>query len=850
MPTWTIQSYAQLRRDIVRRAATAGRVQLIKGSAGVGKTTLAAEVTAELAAEGFTVLPVIGIDELRSVPLGAMAPLLAIASSVSQLPAAERLQRLLVHLSAPARGVNYLLAVDDAPMLDELSAAAVYQLVRVYGIRCVMTAREDHPLHGPLARLLDEGFVDVVPLRGLSDESAATAVRDALGGQIEPASLGRLVRLAAGNPLFLRELTFLAQADQALERTSRGLEIDVRQLPTHLRSGISHRFSGLDADARAVIEMLAVASPLPAEHLEEPITRSLEAALLIASTAAGFVLAHPLFGEVILAELSAARAQQRRLEAAELLSGGTQSNESRYRAICLRLGSPRTLTAADLTWAAQYGDWLGDRYMSLRLSDAAVAAEPTLFALAARAFALTQLQRWAEAEECFAHMAAIAHTEEERVFAVITHGAHLNFYRSDPARAVELGQAVLARVMNPLLRSELQVHVRTWLVFAGGALSPAARLAPGGTGATVNSAVLAALVAILAGDIEGGSEAIRVGRPLVDADRASAPRAREFFDFAEIFVLVYEGLLSEARGLAMARSAEPFSDFAATYGYAHGLIELYAGNTARCIEVITVAIEGLKWLDMASLTMPARAILAAAHARAGSVVAAQVQLDSIADTMLANGNVIAQSSEARAWLLAREGRIDEAADVVASAAQTLADRGLWGIAAPTAYVAVRLGRARRVLTLLESAAVHSPGPFLSSMRAHALASQSNDPVALVEVARVLAASGQFGGATNAADEAAILFRSRRSPEEERKAGRMAADYSRKSSDFRWQQHPGDASLSLTERERTVAESAAGRETSKEIALRLGLSVRTVEVHLRNIYRKLGVSSRAELRDEL
>ncbi|EFH80189.1 response regulator transcription factor [Ktedonobacter racemifer] len=49
---------------------------------------------------------------------------------------------------------------------------------------------------------------------------------------------------------------------------------------------------------------------------------------------------------------------------------------------------------------------------------------------------------------------------------------------------------------------------------------------------------------------------------------------------------------------------------------------------------------------------------------------------------------------------------------------------------------------------------------------------------------------------------------------------------------------------LTERERDVLEAVACGERSKEIASRLGISLRTVESHLTSIYAKLGVDSRA------
>ncbi|MBS1895154.1 MAG: hypothetical protein JST59_27965 [Actinobacteria bacterium] len=52
--------------------------------------------------------------------------------------------------------------------------------------------------------------------------------------------------------------------------------------------------------------------------------------------------------------------------------------------------------------------------------------------------------------------------------------------------------------------------------------------------------------------------------------------------------------------------------------------------------------------------------------------------------------------------------------------------------------------------------------------------------------------------------------------------------------------------SLTPSERRVATAAAGGATNREIGQALFISMRTVEMHLTNAYRKLGIKSRAEL----
>jgi DNA-binding CsgD family transcriptional regulator len=56
--------------------------------------------------------------------------------------------------------------------------------------------------------------------------------------------------------------------------------------------------------------------------------------------------------------------------------------------------------------------------------------------------------------------------------------------------------------------------------------------------------------------------------------------------------------------------------------------------------------------------------------------------------------------------------------------------------------------------------------------------------------------------------------------------------------------------SLTASERRVARMAAAGMTNREIAQDLFVIQKTVETHLRNAYRKLGISSRGELPPEL
>jgi DNA-binding NarL/FixJ family response regulator/tetratricopeptide (TPR) repeat protein len=155
----------------------------------------------------------------------------------------------------------------------------------------------------------------------------------------------------------------------------------------------------------------------------------------------------------------------------------------------------------------------------------------------------------------------------------------------------------------------------------------------------------------------------------------------------------------------------------------------------------------------------------------------------------------------------------------------------------TAAVALATGSEARAAALATASAARAAGvgARLEAGRSLALAG------------RAVAATGDSDRAIEQLEAAAAIFElcgaERLRLEADRELRRLGRRRSRRSA-------PGQAGAdgleSLTAREAEVAQLLVDRRTNPEIAAELFLSIKTVESHLRNIFRKLGVSSRVEV----
>jgi DNA-binding CsgD family transcriptional regulator len=214
----------QRRLAAVLDTARAGRSEVLAvvGEAGVGKSALLDDTASR--ADGMTVLRARGVQSETHVPFAGLFELLrpalgridrlaqpqavALESALALRPAQAH-DRFAVGaatlglLAVLAEDRPLLVLVDDAHWLDGSSAAALLFAVRralADALAVVLAVREGEP------SLLDGADLPCLNLRGLHPPAAAELVRRHAAEPVPEATLDRLQRETGGNPLALLEL--------------------------------------------------------------------------------------------------------------------------------------------------------------------------------------------------------------------------------------------------------------------------------------------------------------------------------------------------------------------------------------------------------------------------------------------------------------------------------------------------------------------------------------------------------------------------------------------------------------------------------------------------------------------
>ncbi|MFL6118487.1 LuxR C-terminal-related transcriptional regulator [Actinophytocola sp.] len=850
--------------DAVVRQAGGGRGVVLAGAAGVGKTRLARAALANARRDGVLTRWVAGSESARTVPLGAFASVLP---SVGSDPF-RALGQASGALLAGAGQQGALVVVDDAHLLDELSATLVHQLAVGAAATVVLTVRTGEPAPDAVTAVWKDAYLDRLEVAPLTRAETGMFLEAVLGGPVEMVAATRMWRLSRGNALYLRELV-VGERDAGRLTDLGGVWRWSGQpaLSPKLVELVESRMGTVLDPAREVVDLLAFAGPLGVDVLgrlvDNSALESAETAGLVEVEADGqrltTGLAHPLYGEVRRAATGVLRARGLRGRiATALLDTGARRADDELRCAALMLDSDLTLDPDLLSRAAGRSAQLLDLPLAVRLALAAVAAGAGFAARAIVAQSLT-MQGWgAEAEAELRVLAELADTDVERAWVAAMRAGNMFLTLNDPATGDRLLTEALTAIPNVGAR-EILWALRS--VFDSHLARPA-------------DARRAATVVLDAPCPQPISEfAARWGLTGAlgltgHADEVEAVASRAYllantfdtavlrFNLAEFELLAYRlaGYLAQADAVAARcrdEAAEmpgvPLLFAAALTGHA----ELARGHLRDAVRWLREALAGFTVVDPAGRVFDCLLWLTQALATAGDTDAARRALADM-EANRHHGFVYREPEVllARATVAAAQGALSKAVALAREAAGTARAAGLAAYEVQALQTAVRFGDHGTAARLAELA-VLVDGPRARTAAAHAAALAERDGLALHAVSLEWERMGDLIAAADAAAQAAAAHdrwnHAARPRTDAGRAHRLAeACQGARTPAIRAAARP----LPITAREREIVGLAGGGLSNRDIAERLGVSVRTVEGHLYRAAAKLGVTRRADFAELL
>ncbi|MEV6971798.1 LuxR C-terminal-related transcriptional regulator [Hamadaea sp. NPDC051192] len=817
-----------------------GRLQLIVGPAGIGKSTLAETVASGLPDR--MVIPVIALTELSGVPMGAFAPAVA---RLGLDAASDRLPiELVTAIGRHANGV--VVVVDDIPRLDDVSAALVYELVRGFGAPTIATARSGEALPSPIRRAADEGLCLRWDLDGLASEDVARLLERRFGARPRYADLHRLMERSAGNPLHLRMLVERAERRGGVTPDGESVRVDEGADAVGLDTAMAQRIAELTPGQHDLLHVAVLLQPVTVLELGGgPDLLTLVARGLLADDGTGRLRAtHPLIAEAFEhapgrrdAADTAVRLLRRRTEPAD-----------RMRALTLQLdASDRTVDDAELLWGIEYAISTGDFRLAIHAVDTVLGQGPhrelAFVATLRAAEACSLMSDLDRAGADFAAAQALAETSDNLAQLVIQRGQHLAYRRYDIDAAVAQAEQMLPR-LDEAGRAAVAEYVANWRSSRGEPASStlrtvAERVAPE---IALRAAIMAGFMRALRCDKDGAQRASESLRRLQAELGRTDPIAQTVLDFVDYSALIGDAHTDDAIDLIESKRAG-VGDMVGVYTCLLAITRLYRGQIVEASRLAALAVDQLRWRDRMGWLGLALGYQAVIAARRRDIATARRILDEMTLGQRHAPLVPIPRAEAQAWIDLADGQVDQAvarllrmADREARVAPVVASLALAGV--------IRAGEAAHAVGILDRVLSVTPVKVVQVVRDLAVALRDH---AYPDLPTLVTRAAHAGLEPITLDAIALALQQGAKGEIARKLEAIVTRTDPLVDEELIQRRPPSL---ITPRELEVARLASTRMRSREIAARLGISVRTVDNQLASVYRKLGVSSRDELADAL
>jgi len=856
---------AELTALLAALASGIGGVALA-GPPGVGKTSLARWCVEQSSTWGRCPEWVYGTTAAAAIPLGAFAPMLP---TVAQVASPDRLLHE-AHRSfhAKERAGTPLLAVDDAHLLDELSALLVHQLATSGRVPVVLTLRSGTALPAPLLELWKNDHVARIEVNPLTGNDVEELLRAVLGGPVDLDLAHQLWRTSAGNPLYLRELLCSAWEREAIRRQDGTWQLvgELRSSP-RLKELVDLRLSGLDESSREALELLAVGEPLQLAHLDEVVSgerlASLERAGLVQlepSDHGGTVrLTHPVYAEVLRSTLGLLRSRQIHRRLADLVgSSAARTDHDQDRVVRWRITAGSRVAVPDLVGAARSALRRFEVAFARRCAQDAYRELPSAETGLILAESLMLANEHAEAEDLLAAVEELAECEEDILRATQIRADNLFHWLDRPGDARETSVRAEHR-LGSSGKHRRPALIRARFDYLEGRPAAAVSVAEGclddsDPHLVLDATLLASQACMAAGSYARGLDMVaRVAATQRRLDPVGSDFDPSPHKAVELFILLCSGQISQVTEIAEVAHREAIETGAAMgrgwFAYVLGSANLLGGRPITAERWFRDALAAMTRFGADPRARIAAGGLARAVALSGDGRRAAELLRDL-DRYPGKRQVLleVEVTQARAWTHSAAGMPALGAAILIEAAAAARAGGAHSFEAVLLHDALRLGdRSAAVLRRLAELEDAIEGPLMAARAEHARAVSATDPDALRRVAEAFESVGAFLLAAEAAAHGASAAARKGRDRQAQALGRLSQSMAANGERARTPALEAIANPTpLTERELDIAHLAATGLTSKAIAERLHLSVRTVDNYLGRIFTKLGATKRSAL----
>lgn len=833
---------------------------VIAGGAGVGKSRLAGEAVHTARQSGWVTHSVVGTTAAQSIPLGAFAQW--IEGTDGQL--LSLVGAAVSALSKEPGGKRVLVAVDDAQLLDDLSAFVIHELVRRRAARVVITLRTGHTAVETVSELWKDGLLRRLDLQPLSVDQSDALLRSALRGEIDAQTAQRMWDLTRGNVLFLYQLVRQELQSGRLSASDTSWSWSGEMTASSTLIDLVDLYVGKAPDEIVdIVDLIALAEPLELDYLtavadpsviEEAERRELVAVEANSPTAV-VRLAHPLYGEVRRRQMAPLRAARLRGRLALAIKGRHPESlpTDRLRLAVLWLQSDLPGDAGILLIGAAESFLRLDLDLTNQFCEAALAAGAGVPARILYGLSLYGMGKGVEAETILDALPAGQSPDFLWMTAVMIKAANRLFIFGQPEEAWTIYDEALA-VAPPELEPQLKplrVLGLAMKACPAEAAEAAASLDADVLG-PLPATVLACGEVIALGDL-GKPDAASVAVEACKRRAGSAPEAANqmvALHLTHVDGLVAGGCLDQAHSLGE---------------------QLYSqwGDIPRDPSAAAVAVKGIAALARGDLRTAAACLRAAItnieprHDRTGGLylfwlaytetLARTGQIDAAADAL---DNVeryrhpsyqYVESTRlmVAGWVAAARGWTSESIALARDAADFACEHGQFAREVMSLQAAIQFGDTSRVARLSELAAFVG-GPRAPLVSRWATAVVHADGHELLRLSEDFEEMGDRIAAADAAAHAALTFDGRGLRGSRLTASGRAKRIITECGGITPATRVVAASLPLSDREREIATMASQGLTNKQIAEALVMSVRTVEGHIYRACTRLGFKNRSEL----